>query len=121
MWIDFLNQINFGEGLVIDRMMGSEIAYGFAYERFFDDEYACFFDEKLCNLNAVVIYCHKDYLTEKDFNDDIIKFDKIARIKEGYKLYFGKYTKMPFLSIETSDQNLAEQIKKIKTFLQETC
>jgi hypothetical protein len=116
--LDFLEQVNVaGNGLIIDRHLPSEFAYSYAYHRLTDLNYIWEADEKLAKLGACVIYCYKDKVD--NFEDHLIDESKVEPIKEGYEYYFQK-TKMKHLILNTSDENLLEQLDKIQRFLNET-
>jgi thymidylate kinase len=107
-----LNQINFPDnGIILDRHMPSEYVYSKVYNRKTNFDLIWETDNKFANLNTTIIYCFKTKY--KDFNDEVISFDKIEKIKEMYEDYFSK-TKIKVIRLNTTDENLEREIKEIK-------
>jgi len=118
LWIDILNQLNFGNGIILDRFVGSEVAYSTAFKRpTVVKSYLDWVDKQLQLLNTKIIYCFKNDF-HGEFHDDCISLDRIQEIKFGYELYFNSYTELPNLRLDTTNEDLEEQIKIIKDFIQ---
>lgn len=113
-FIDFLQQVEIESGIIIDRCTPSEFAYSHAFERETDEEYLIKVDEEFSKLGAIIIYCYKDKII--NYEDHLIPESKIEKIKEGYEKYFN-LTKMPVLKLNTTDENLYDQINAIKNFI----
>ena len=72
------------------------------------------YDERLANLGAKIIYCFKDKYTH--FNDEVISEDRIDEIKYNYHRYLYQ-TKMPYLKLNTTDEDLDRELKEIMKWL----
>lgn len=111
-FIDFLKQVPIS--LIIDRGYPCQYAYSKALSREFDENLIWWMDEEFSNLNLKIIYCLKeDY---KLFDDEIIKIQEIEKIKKYYFDFLFKST-CEWISLDTTNENLQEQLKKIGDFI----
>ena len=100
--------------VILDRHLPSEYAYSYAYNRKTDGAKIVEFDLKLAQLGACMVYCFKD--SYEQYEDWAVKQADRAKIAEGFELYL-QQTRMPYLKLNTTDQNLENQIADIKAFL----
>jgi thymidylate kinase len=102
--------------VILDRHLPSEYAYSYAYGRKTDGAKIVEFDAKLAELGAIIIYCFKD--SYDGYNDWAVKTEDRAKIAEGFELYLAQ-TRMPYLKLNTTDQNLENQIDAITFFMRQ--
>ena len=102
--------------VILDRHLPSEYAYSYAYGRKTDGAKIVEFDAKLAELGAIIIYCFKD--SYDGYKDWAVKQEDRAKLVEGYELYL-QQTRMPFLRLNTTDQNLENQIDAITFFMRQ--
>lgn len=103
-----------GYSIIKDRDVFCEAAYSWAYNRETDIPFILDLDRKYRALNLHVILCYKTKLV--DFHDHLITEDKIPAIMEGYHRIRAQSIN-PWLLLDTTDENLPEQLKKIRSFL----
>ena len=113
--ISFLRQLEV-YNIVMDRFTPCEFAYGHAFNRPVNDELIGWADDELAALNFKVIYCYKDVYNTATWDDDPEKLRHIEQIKYWYETYLTN-TKMPVLRLETSDEQLQDQLNKIFAFV----
>lgn len=110
---EFLKQTK--TSVIRDREFMCEYAYSKVFNRETDEEFIWLLDEQYEKLNAKIIYCFKDIY--KDFKDQYVDESKIELIKEKYEEYLSK-TKMLFIKLNTTDENLKDQLSKIINFIE---
>lgn len=112
-----LKQVEIKEnGIVLDRHIPSEYVYSKVFERETNEDEIWEIDRQLAELGAVIVYCYKDEY--KDFDDEVIKFERIEQLKDTYQEYFNK-TNMPVLQLNTTDENLERELNEIIPFLKD--
>jgi xylose isomerase len=112
-----LQQCQFaGGGIIFDRSMPSEYVYSKVFGRKTDLQMIEVFDEALAQLGAKIIYCHKDIDFSSKFSDEVVAYSNLEQIKAAYEEYFA-FTKCQVLKLETSDENLADQISTVRSFI----
>ena len=109
---EFLSQTNYS--IIRDRDFICEYAYSKAYNRKTDYDFIFNLDEKYSKLNSFIVYCYKDKY--ENFIDEYVLEYKIPLIKHFYSEYLQK-TKIKHLSLNTTDENLQEQINTIMQFI----
>jgi len=110
--LQLLKQIQFGaNGIVLDRHFPSEYVYAHAYDRKTDDALIWWFDDEFAKLGAKIIYCYKSEY--KNYDDEIIQLDDIKNIREQYETQYLPLSNMPIIKIDTSDENLPNQLSYI--------
>jgi thymidylate kinase len=102
--------------IILDRHLPSEYAYSYAYNRKTDQAKIVEFDAKLAELGAIIVYCHKDSYDQ--YNDWAVKNGDRVKIAEGFELYL-QQTRMPYLKLDTTDQNLEREIDAITFFMRQ--
>jgi thymidylate kinase len=102
--------------VILDRHLPSEYAYSYAYGRKTDGAKIVEFDARLADLGAIIIYCYKD--SYEQYEDWAVKQKDRAKIKEGFELYL-EQTRIPYLKLNTTDQNLENQIDAITFFMRQ--
>jgi len=110
---NFIKQVNIS--VIFDRHFPCEYAYAHTYNRQTDDNYILNLDEKFSLLNTKLIYCYKDIY--KDFIDEYVKIEDVKKLKEHYKYYLENLTKCDYLMLNTTDEDIKNQIKIIKKFI----
>lgn len=109
--ITLLEQLDFrGNGIVFDRLMPSEFAYSFAFDRETNEDVIWWMDQKMADMGYKLVVCYKSFYNMWD--DDVVKRQKVPLIIEGYRRYT-KLTKMPHITIDTMDEDLDAQIATI--------
>ena len=112
-----LQQCKFeGGGIIFDRSMPSEYVYAKVFGRKTDLQMIEVFDEAMAQMDAKIIYCHKDVDFSAKFSDEVVAYSNLAQIKSAYDEYF-QVTKCKVLKLETSDENLDAQISAIRQFI----
>jgi thymidylate kinase len=101
---------------ILDRHLPSEYAYSYAYNRKTDQAKIVEFDVKLAELGAIIVFCFKD--SYDGYNDWAVKQADRAKIAEGFELYLAQ-TRMPYLKLNTTDQNLEREIDEITFFMRQ--
>ena len=107
------------KNVILDRDYVSEYVYGQIYRneiynQLNINEYIREYDKRYFMNDLFIVYCHKDKY--KKFDDEVIEEKDIQKIKDGY----GKFLNATFnncIVLETSDENLEEQIKIIKNHI----
>lgn len=109
----FLSQCSFKEnGIILDRFTPSEFAYGHALRGGTDNKIIWEVDKKLAEFGAKIIYCYKyDTLPLNDFS-----LNECEAIKHYYDIY-RKKTKISWLNLNTTSENISYQITEIVHFL----
>jgi thymidylate kinase len=109
-FLSFLKQVHVK--VIMDRNYPSEIVYGRLF-RTVDEELMSKVDAEFAELGTKIVLLTKD---DSLLRDDIFNKPDLLKIKKGYE-QFAKETKCEILTLDTSDFNLDEQIKKIETFI----
>ena len=111
----FLRQCLFKEkGIILDRFIPSEFAYGMALRNGTDEDLIWQIDKKLFLLGAKVIYltkCFNRVTQPKEF-----MYSELVKIRTYYQIYKST-TLMPWLWLDTTSENLSYQITEIVHFL----
>jgi thymidylate kinase len=113
-FIDYLKQVP--TNLIMDRGIACHFSYSLALDRQFNENFIWQIDEEFSKLKLKLIYCFKKEY--KIYIDDVINQNKIKLIKQ-YYIEFLKKTKCEYLILDTTDENLENQILKIKEFIGE--
>lgn len=117
--VQMLEQI--GVSAVFDRCYPSEYAYSKVYNRPTSIEKLLSIDERFAKMNGVIVICYKDTDAQKE--DDNVLDGKPLIDKSKYDMIFEKYleftrlTKCRVLMLNTTNENLDEQITKIINFI----
>jgi len=112
-----LNQIGFS--MIRDRNYVCERVYSTLYNRETDIEFLNELHKAYCIFpDFYIIYCHKDGFKEK-FEDEYVKEEEVFGLK---MLYEATLSLLPhqekILRLNTTNEDLEEQIKIIKDFIQ---
>jgi len=105
-----------GYSIIRDREYPCEFSLSKVYQRETREDLIWELDNKYFNLNTFFIFCYKDEY--KNFSDELISFDKIEEIKNKYEEFLS-LTKNKYLKLNTTDENLENQLLKIKEFIGE--
>lgn len=109
-FVHFLENVTIPGGIVVDRFTPCEFAYAKAYGRETNVPLIFDVDSRLAHLGFTFVLCFK---TEyPDWDDDLVSKDKVGSIINGY-LQYTQVTQMPFVLLNTTDQNLQSQLNKI--------
>jgi thymidylate kinase len=108
-----------GYSLICDRGFPSTFVYNqiFGDTKLNNDELNIIKDFDLRNkqLDTKIIVCFKDIKLE-NFNDEYVNFKKIKDIIEQYNIFLS-WTKCNCLILDTTDENLKLQLKKVIKFI----
>ena len=115
MMMALLKQVKFYDGgIILDRFTPSEHVYATVFDRKYDNKLIRKIDTELSEIYAVIIYC---YRTDFDtWSDTLISKKHTAYLMNEYDNYLA-WSKMFSLKLDTTDQNLDDQITKILSFL----
>jgi hypothetical protein len=114
--IDMLKQLSFDGGIIFDRHIPSEFAYGLTYDRQVNHRDIELIDFELSKLGTVCIFCEKNY--DKPFEDEVIDFDKVELLRSNFHKFF-EQSAMRTLYLDTTAENLEDQLIQINRFLVE--
>ena len=101
--------------IIFDRNYISEYAYAKAFNRETDLALIKAFDSLYSKLNSMIIYCYKT--NYKNYDDDFIDLDKISEIDTAYRHYFDTINTLPIHMIDTTNENLSEQVRLLSGFI----
>ena len=113
-FLDLMSQTKFN--IIVDRHILSEYVYSKVYDRHLHLDLIFKIDQQLASLNTILIYCEKRF--DENYSDNIIPQIHLPKIIAAYREYL-KITKMKYLFLDTTDENLTKQILTIITFLKE--
>ena len=102
--------------IIFDRNYISEYAYSKAFNRETDLALIKAFDSLYSKLNSMVIYCYKKEY--KNYKDNFIDLEKINEIDLAYRLYFNTINTLPIYMIDTTTENLPEQVRLLSAFIE---
>ena len=102
--------------IIFDRNYISEYAYSKAFNRETDLALIKAFDSLYSKLNSMVIYCYKKEY--KNYKDDFIDLEKINEIDSIYRTYFDTINTLPIYMLDTTTENLSEQIRLLSSFVE---
>tara|TARA_Y100000310_G_scaffold181268_1_gene181196 strand:- start:5 stop:571 length:567 start_codon:yes stop_codon:yes gene_type:complete len=102
--------------IIFDRNYISEYAYSKAFNRETDLALIKAFDSLYSKLNSMVIYCYKKEY--KNYKDDFIDLEKINEIDSAYRSYFDTINTLPIHMIDTTNENLSEQVRLLSAFVE---
>ena len=105
-----------GPDIIFDRNYISEYAYSKAFNRETDLALIKAFDSLYSKLNSMIIYCYKKEY--KNYEDDFIDLEKINEIDSAYRLYFNTVNTLPIYMIDTTTENLSEQVRLLSAFVE---
>ena len=107
-----------GTGVVFDRNYITEAVYSAAFKRQTHQEIIKDTHVEYCEMGAVCIYCFKTEYSE--YSDPHINIENISKIKKAYYDWFviTNHHGMPVLFLDTTDENLENQLEKIDKFIQ---
>lgn len=115
--LEIIRQCKFdGGGIILDRYTPCEWVYSKVYSRYTNDSVIWDIDSKLCDMNAIIIYCYKTEYS--NYSDEIIEESKIPFINKYYMDYLN-ISKCKSLQLDTTDQDLNSQISKIMKAINE--
>lgn len=97
--------------VALDRNYPSEICYGRAF-RSINEEYWKEVDTQHAVLGTKIIICVK----ENKRDDDVFSKDDVSKVQEEY-IKFARNTACNVLLLDTSNENLEEQMQKIDQFV----
>lgn len=106
-------------GIVFDRNFISEAVYSKVFQRHTYQNIIELLNLTYAEMGAVVIYCTKSKY--KNFDDPHIDIDHVEKIKEAYEEYFETHTEIPVLRLDTTSEDLEDQLEKIDNFLLRRC
>ena len=101
--------------IIIDRWIPSDYVYGKLFNRDVNQATLDKYDERMVKLNTLYIHCFKDvseFIVDEEDKDLHTPAD-YPRMIEYYNEYFKTRTKCPCLELNTSSQNLEEQLELI--------
>ena len=101
-----------GFSLIYDRLYPSEYAYSRTYGRPTSHEKIMALDERYAKMGALIVVCYKDSKAYQKDDKDIIDMSKYDAITKWYN-EFKKITKCKYLMLDTTDENLEDQLNKI--------
>ena len=102
--------------IIFDRNYISEYAYSKAFNRETDLALIKAFDSLYSKLNSMIIYCYKKEY--KNYEDDFIDLEKINEIDLAYRSYFNTINTLPIYMIDTTTENLPEQVRFLSAFVE---
>ena len=102
--------------IIFDRNYISEYAYSKAFNRETDLALIKAFDSLYSKLNSMIIYCYKQEY--KNYKDDFIDLEKINEIDLAYRSYFNTINTLPIYKIDTTTENLPEQVRFLSAFVE---
>lgn len=103
--------------LIFDRFHPSEYAYSKVFDRLTIPEQIKSIDDRMSAMNAVIVVCYKDESAYQFDPEDKLDIAKYAPLVEAYREY-AKITKCKMIFLNTSDENLVEQLATIKESLE---
>lgn len=110
--LSFLGQTDYS--VIFDREYPSEFAYAKAYHRHTDQQILAQLDNGYTRLGALLIYCCKT--NHGNFQDDLIGRNMYPVLEEAYKNFLG-WTTLPYMVLDTTNEDLAYQLSTIQRFL----
>lgn len=113
--LSLLKQVQFKKGIIFDRHLPSLFAYSDAFDRPLDLELFKSLEMQFVKHNFKVIYCHKDKF--KEWHDEFVDVNHINVLQSAFNYYFQE-TLFEHFYINTTDENLEEQLEEIKMWLQ---
>jgi len=105
-----------GCSAIIDRFYPSEYAYSQALGRYTHLDKIFEFDERMSKLNTFIIFCYKDKEHHQDDDQHFIETSKYDELTQKY-IEFKNHSKCKTLLINTSNENIEEQLKTIINFV----
>lgn len=105
-----------GYSFIYDRLFPSEYAYSRTYSRPTSHDKIMSIDERYAKMGALIVVCYKDPKAYQKDDKDIIDVSKYDALTTWYK-EFKKITKCKFLMLDTTDENLENQIAQIEAAL----
>jgi len=115
--INFIKQVSLeGDGIVLDRHIPSHFVYSEVFRRNYDFEAVIKIDEELAKLGAILIYCYKTKTKTESYQDDLVDEFNRGLISDFYEKYL-KFTKMRFLKLDTTDEDIKKQFRVITNFI----
>jgi len=108
-FISFVRQVKFNAAF--DRNYPSEICYGRAF-RAIDEKYWRIVDLEHSKIGTKIILCIKNAKRK----DTLFTRKQVEKVQKEY-MRFAKETKCKILVLDTTDENLKEQLKKIDNFV----
>lgn len=103
--------------LIFDRFHPSEYAYSKVFNRMTSQEQIKRIDDRMAEMNALIVVCYKDESAYQFDPDDKLDIAKYTPLIEAYREY-ATITKCKVLFLNTSDENLENQLATIKQALQ---
>lgn len=106
-----------GYDFIYDRLFPSEYAYSRAYQRSTSHEKIISIDARYAKMGALVVVCFKDPKAYQEDDKGIIDVAKYSQLTEWYK-EFKKLSKCEVLMLDTTEENLEDQLKQIQEALE---
>lgn len=107
-----LEQCDFAGGIVLDRFTPCEYAYGPVFEREIEEDVIFAADEKLAELDAILVLCYNPKIQIDNWDDEFVKYTNYNKILDRY-LEYCKRTKMRHVILDTSDEDIDAQLNRI--------
>jgi len=102
-----------GLSIILDRSYPSQYVYSLYYNRRFNSKKLWRIDKLFSYLNAKIIICIKNNNLEKD---EFIKIKDRNNLNKLFKRFYKK-TKCNCLILNTTNENIEQQMKKIENFI----
>lgn len=109
----FIEQTN--SSVILDRWMGSDFMYDKLFNRHSDRKKIFDIDKRLAKRRALLVICYKQpkYYTDDKKDGELFDTSAYTTMTKIYKKY-ATLTSCKVLLLDTSDQNLKEQLNKIQ-------
>jgi hypothetical protein len=117
--LEYMLRHNILRDAIFDRDWLSEMAYGpvFRLDRFVQfeiEKWFHHFNEKLSKYNVVIVYCHKQNIT--NFSDEHINISFKTQIENNYLKAFDQLL-MPVIFLDTTSEDINSQLDFLTTEL----
>jgi thymidylate kinase len=108
-----------GASIIFDRWIPSDFVYSKLFDRDISYRKIWEIDGRLAKLDAIVIVCYKtpDKFIVDEEDADFVNPTMYSKMNELYREYAEQSSIKKILFLNTSDENLEQQIKDIKTCL----
>lgn len=111
-FLHFLENVTIPGGVVIDRFTPCEYAYAMAFGRTTNIPLILDIDQRLAQLGFVFVFCFKTVY--KLWDEDLVPREKVKDLIFHYMNY-ARVTAMPTICLDTTDENLTQQLIDIST------
>jgi thymidylate kinase len=108
-----------GTSIILDRWIPSDYVYSKLFDRDISYRKIWEIDERLSKLNTTIVFCYKkDEKFIHDVEDEMfINESQYRKMTELYRDYSHQSKVKNILFLDTSDENLVEQLKTIKSYI----